>query len=30
MLIATPADARTPVNASDVNCTPWSLLKISG
>ena len=22
--------ASTPVNASDVNCTPWSLLKISG
>jgi hypothetical protein len=30
MLMATPADARILVNASLVNCTPWSLLKICG
>src|SRR3954465_468638 len=30
MLTATPADSRRPVNASAVNCTPWSVLKTSG
>src|SRR3954465_4685809 len=30
MLTATPADSSRPVNADAVNCTPWSVLKISG
>src|SRR3954453_5587421 len=30
MLTATPADSSRPVNAAAVNCTPWSVLKISG
>ena len=30
IVTATPADSRRPVNASAVNCTPWSVLKTSG
>src|SRR4051794_12451795 len=30
MLTATPADSNRPVNASAVNCTPWSVLNTSG
>src|SRR5512135_2901009 len=30
MLTATPAASNRPVNASAVNCTPWSVLKTSG
>jgi hypothetical protein len=30
MLTATPADSSRPVNASAVNCTPWSVLNTSG
>src|SRR3954470_21955031 len=30
MLTATPADDSRPVNASAVNCTPWSVLNTSG
>src|SRR5438270_13293961 len=30
MLTATPADNSLPVNASAVNCTPWSVLNTSG
>jgi hypothetical protein len=30
MLMATPCDWSRDVNASLVNCTPWSVLKISG
>ena len=30
MLTATPAASSRPVNASAVNCTPWSVLKTSG
>ena len=30
MEIATPASASAPVNAAEVNCEPWSVLKISG
>jgi hypothetical protein len=30
MEIATPASSKTLVNASEVNCEPWSPLKISG
>jgi hypothetical protein len=30
MLIAIPRDASREVNASAVNCAPWSVLKISG
>jgi hypothetical protein len=30
MEMATPAPARAPVKAAEVNCEPWSVLKISG
>src|SRR3954471_10909619 len=30
MLTVTPAVSSRPVNDSDVNCTPWSVLKTSG
>jgi hypothetical protein len=30
MEIATPALASAPVKAAEVNCEPWSVLKISG
>jgi hypothetical protein len=30
MAIATPASASAPVKAAEVNCEPWSVLKISG
>jgi len=30
MEIATPTWASAPVNAAEVNCEPWSVLKISG
>src|SRR3954453_1320135 len=30
MLTATPAASSRPTNAVAVNCTPWSVLKISG
>src|SRR5271166_6361441 len=30
MEIATPAPARAPMKAAEVNCEPWSVLKISG
>src|SRR3954452_19019179 len=30
LLTPTPADSSRPVNAAAVNCTPWSVLKISG
>jgi hypothetical protein len=30
MEIATPASASAPVKAAEVNCEPWSVLKISG
>jgi len=30
MLTRTPADSSRPVHAWAVNCTPWSVLKISG
>src|SRR5271165_1076820 len=30
MEIATPASASAPVKATEVNCEPWSVLKISG
>ena len=30
MLIATPADSNRSVKTALVNCTPWSVLKISG
>jgi hypothetical protein len=30
MEIATPASMSAPVKAAEVNCEPWSVLKISG
>jgi hypothetical protein len=30
MEIATPASASAPVKGAEVNCEPWSVLKISG
>jgi hypothetical protein len=30
MEIAMPASASAPVKAAEVNCEPWSVLKISG
>jgi len=30
MLIRTPAASSSSTNAAQVNCTPWSVLKISG